>query len=236
MTGLRGGLLELWYFYNKATTVKRDAIPRSAASLWIQSLNYEDLSDWLCWTAGYVEWVALLSESRFAQDIKEKKKQRHSPVPPPPPVPQSPPPIKLIPEDQSISGGSDVKIRSDSVVSYDFKKPKAESLYEKRRSERITIKLRAVLTNRKNTFITFTKNISTNGILTENEIPAHFFTAKCEIYITGPQVKESIVIQCIPAGKDNNRRRLQFAEISDRNMKTLSKWIYNVGDSFKKVK
>jgi hypothetical protein len=220
--------LELWYFYNKATTVKRDAIPSSAASLWIQSLNYEDLSDWLCWKAGYVEWVALFSEQRFAQDIKEMKRQRHLPPPPPP--------LNIVPEAKVKARVSDPKLRSDSVVNFEFKKQKAEPIHEKRKSERVTIKLRAVLTNRKNTFITFTKNISTTGILTENEIPAHFFTAKCEIYITGPQVKESIVIQCIPAGKDNNRRRLQFAEISDRNIKTLSKWIYNVGDSYKKVK
>lgn len=113
---------------------------------------------------------------------------------------------------------------------------KIDEKRDQRRCPRVNIRLRAVLTNKKNSFISFTKNVSLNGILLETEIPRHIFNGKCEIYLTGPNLNESIMFQCIPVGSDTNPKRLQLTEVAPKHQAILERWLAELQSFRQKAK
>lgn len=100
-----------------------------------------------------------------------------------------------------------------------------------RKEQRINVRLTAIITNKKKSFITYTKNISRSGLLLESRIPEYILNSECEIYLIGPQIKESIIINCVPVGSEKNPARLQFKEISEKNLAILDHWIFGITQS-----
>lgn len=96
---------------------------------------------------------------------------------------------------------------------------------ERRKHPRFEIKLRVIVTNKKNTFLTFTKDVSLGGLQLINEIPEYIFEGESEVFINGPNNKDSIKFKCKAIGDQQHKTRLQFEHSDAKLVEKLQLWI-----------
>jgi hypothetical protein len=192
-----------WHLYNQVTKEKRSNVAETSLIGWLQTLSPREQKQWLCWQTGYSGWLPLTEDEKLIPYLPVTSAQEE-----PPPMPE---------KTASVRPSEKRKVTAHEKAK--------ENSAEQRRNPRVNTRLRAVLTNKKSSFISFTKNISLSGILLENEIPRHIFSGACEIYLTGPDLKESIKFQCVPVGSEDNPCRLQFSQVSDKYQTILENWL-----------
>lgn len=96
---------------------------------------------------------------------------------------------------------------------------------QQRRFKRFEVRLKVIISNKKKTFLSYSKNISEGGILLEDRIPKYMFNEDSEIFISSPQKKEIITFRCSPVDDEENPNRLRFAESQAEYLHKLRSWL-----------
>lgn len=99
---------------------------------------------------------------------------------------------------------------------------------ERRKFTRYDIKLRVIITNKKNTFLTFTKDVSLGGLQLINDIPEYIFHGESEVFISGPNNRDNIKFKCRAVGDNQHKSRLQFENSDQVLLEKLQVWIDHI--------
>ena len=99
---------------------------------------------------------------------------------------------------------------------------------EKRVHPRFDIRLRVIIKSGKNTFMTYTSNVSLGGLSLVNDVPEYIFNSEAEIYITAPDQKNNIKLICSPVPSKLGKSRLMFTKIEETKMNVLATWLHHV--------
>ncbi len=99
---------------------------------------------------------------------------------------------------------------------------------EKRMHPRFDIRLRVIIKSGKNTFLTYTSDVSLGGLSLVNDVPQYIFNAEAEIYITAPDQKNNIMLICSPVASKLGKTRLMFTKIDESKQKVLATWLHHV--------
>ncbi len=96
---------------------------------------------------------------------------------------------------------------------------------ERRMHPRFDIRLRVIIKNGKNTYLTFTRDVSLGGLSLMNDVPEYIFSSEAEIYITAPDQKNNIMFTCSPIASKLGKSRLMFTKIEEPKQKMLAQWL-----------
>ncbi len=110
----------------------------------------------------------------------------------------------------------------DNVI---FLKPKATPPAERRRFQRATLSLKAIVVSESKTFITLTQNISLGGVLLAKNVPWEKAHESCTVFITAPGGAETLSLQGKFIASQNGFFRITFIETSELKLKKLSNWL-----------
>lgn len=99
---------------------------------------------------------------------------------------------------------------------------------ERRKFTRYDVKLRVIITNKKNTFLTFTKDVSLGGLQLMNDIPEYIFQGESEVFISGPNNRDNIKFKCKAIGDNQHKSRLQFEDSDQVLLEKLQLWIDHI--------
>ncbi len=99
---------------------------------------------------------------------------------------------------------------------------------ERRVHPRFDIRLRVIIKSGKNTFMTYTSDVSLGGLSLVNDVPEYIFNAEAEIYITAPDQKNNIKLICSPVPSKLGKSRLMFTKIEEAKKNVLATWLHHV--------
>lgn len=138
------------------------------------------------------------------------------------PVPGAPPPV-------AISAHLPIKKSFKDVLKEEPPKTPATAPQgaERRVHPRYEVKLRVIIKAEKNTFLTFTKDLSLGGLNLMSEVPEYIFKSEVEIYITAPDGKNMVMFKCSPVASQLGKSRLRFTNIQTEKQKILETWVNN---------
>jgi hypothetical protein len=101
-------------------------------------------------------------------------------------------------------------------------KPKGS---DKRRYERVEVRLRVVVIAGTRSFRSFSRNISKGGLLLENEIPKDVMNQQCRVIISSSDLKENIEFEAKLSGDSKNPKALSFQKGNDVFISKLESWL-----------
>ncbi len=192
----------------------------------IEVFGKRDLSKLYFWTLGHEDWIPL-SQVLTSQLVTKRKYQMPSlpsmdaVIPTPPTTPVAPtiktPPIPQTPVNDEVTQ----KIQTKGHDKSNSGNPK-----EARRSPRYELRIKVILSNKEKTFLSYTQNVSTTGVLLEDVIPTDFFqNEETEIFISSPKRNEFLAFRCRPVGDQSSPMRFTFGEISQDALSKFQDWI-----------
>jgi len=101
--------------------------------------------------------------------------------------------------------------------------------YANRRAHpRFDIRLRVIIKSGKNTFLTYTSDVSLGGLSLINDVPEYIFNSEAEIYITAPDQKNNLKLICSPIPSKMGKSRLMFTKVEEAKQKVLATWLHHV--------
>lgn len=99
---------------------------------------------------------------------------------------------------------------------------------DKRQHPRFDIRLRVIIKSGKNTFMTYTSDVSLGGMSLINDVPEYIFSSEAEIYITAPDQKNNLKLICSPVASKLGKSRLMFTKIEEEKKRVLATWLHHV--------
>jgi len=99
---------------------------------------------------------------------------------------------------------------------------------ERRAHPRFDIRLRVIIKSGKNTFLTYTNDVSLGGLSLVNDVPDYIFNNEAEIYITAPDNKNNLKLICSPVASKMGKSRLMFTKVEEAKQKVLATWLHHV--------
>lgn len=102
---------------------------------------------------------------------------------------------------------------------------KSQDSAEKRAHPRYEIRLRVIIKSGRQTYLTFTKDVSLGGLNLVNNVPESIFSTEAEIYISAPDQKNKVMFLCQPVPSPLGRSRLMFTQINEKKQTILAAWI-----------
>lgn len=191
-----------------------------------------DYSHWALWEKGTLVWTKLNDNSNllnlftnfqqlvweppvFDEKTKQSLLQANSPTNPQQTTEEKR--IKLLDN----SSDDFVIVKENSAVS-----TKPES--ERRKSPRVKCRWRTIITNQRSAFLTYTRDLSVGGLQVDDPIPAHILSGPVEIYIIGPQKKESLLFNCTAISGQNEYYRFVFADETQKGHERLQSWLIDL--------
>lgn len=177
------------------------------------------------WTLGLEDWIPL--EKVLTPQLLQKKRYSMPALPQMEPQPED---IKVIPttppsKPQIKEPQTKTPVVSDEVTQK-ISPPIPTSGPEARRSPRFDLRIKVILSNKEKTFLSYTQNVSTTGVLLEDVIPVDFFQSEeTEIFISSPKKNEFLAFRCRPVGDKTNPQRFTFGDISPEALIKFQEWI-----------
>jgi hypothetical protein len=98
---------------------------------------------------------------------------------------------------------------------------------ERRLNPRFDIKLRVIIKSGKNTYMTFTRDVSLGGLSLLTDVPDYIYNSEAEIYITAPDQRNNIMFICSPVASKLGKSRLMFTRIEASKQKILAAWLHH---------
>lgn len=95
----------------------------------------------------------------------------------------------------------------------------------KRKYARYALPFRVILTSGKNSFRTYSSNISVGGMLLKNPLPRVMLEGACRIFIGRTTSPENIELTCQLAGDAADPCRVRFLESDSAKLKKLEQWV-----------
>lgn len=123
---------------------------------------------------------------------------------------------------QSILGDEKAEIVQTPEVTEESSYP------NKRMHPRFSIRLRVIIKSGKNTFLTYTNDVSLGGLSLVNDVPEYIFNSEVEIYITAPDNKNNLKLICLPVASKLGKSRLMFTNVEEVKQKVLATWLHHV--------
>ncbi len=183
----------------------------------IEVYSNRDMSSLHFWTLGHEDWLPL-SQVLTSQLIQKKRYQMPALPPiqniptPPKAVTQQKPPVKIEPINDEVTQ----KI-TPPIPTLDT---------EARKSPRFDLRIKVILSNKEKTFLSYTQNVSTSGVLLEDVIPNDFFQSEStDIFISSPKKNEFLAFRCKPVGDTTSPKRFTFGQISADALMKFQEWI-----------
>ncbi len=99
---------------------------------------------------------------------------------------------------------------------------------ERRAHPRFDIRLRVIIKSGKNTFLTYTNDVSLGGLSLVNDVPDYIFNTEAEIYISAPDNKNNLKLICSPVPSKMGKSRLMFTHVEEAKQKVLATWLHHV--------
>ncbi len=96
---------------------------------------------------------------------------------------------------------------------------------EKRKYPRIRCKLRTIITDQNQAFLTYTEDVSLGGVKLQHPLPPEVLKNKIEIYITAPSGRTSIVFRCMAFQDKAGFYRFEFTEDMTDYKTHLASWL-----------
>lgn len=193
----------------------------------VEVFGTRDMTHLHFWTLGHEDWLPL-SQVLTPQLIAKRRYQMPSlpameaPIPVPPTI-KTPPAATKVPQTPPVNDEVTQKI---SPAAAKAKGPFPTEGPDARRSPRFDLRIKVILSNKEKTFLSYTQNVSTTGVLLEDVIPLDFFqNEETEIFISSPKKNEFLAFRCIPVGDQSSPRRFTFGEISPDALVKFQDWI-----------
>lgn len=102
---------------------------------------------------------------------------------------------------------------------------KKKDFSEQRGAPRRQVRMKVIISNKEKTFLSYTVNVSTTGVMLEDKIPRDYFNSETEIFISSPKKNEFVAFRCTPAGDEKEPNRFSFGTISEANLEKFKDWI-----------
>ena len=118
-------------------------------------------------------------------------------------------------------------MESDSSKSANATKP-PKTYAEQRKSPRYEVRLKVIISNKEKTFLSYTVNASSGGVMLEDMVPKEYFNSDTEIFISSPKKNEFVAFRCSPVGDDSSPKRFSFGQISQASLEKFQKWIEKI--------
>ena len=96
---------------------------------------------------------------------------------------------------------------------------------EKRKYPRIRCKLRTIITDQSQAFLTYTEDVSLGGVKLQHPLPPEVLKNEIEIYITAPSGRTSIVFRCMAFQDKGGFYRFEFTEDMTNYKSHLASWL-----------
>lgn len=96
---------------------------------------------------------------------------------------------------------------------------------EKRKYPRIRCKLRTIITDQSQAFLTYTEDVSLGGVKLQHPLPPEVLKNAIEIYITAPSGRTSIVFRCMAFQDKGGFYRFEFTEDMTDYKSHLASWL-----------
>lgn len=193
----------------------------------------QNLRNWLIWNEGKQAWMILAEDQDLIQKIQNHQSKTSAPTKPPK-IPSSiPTELMTKTTPTSIQEGEfeivDFVTESVPPVKLEALPPKTSEPIvtsdELRKYPRIRCKLRTIITDQNQAFLTYTENVSLGGFKLQHAIPLEIIRNKIEVYITAPSKRESIVFRCRAFKDPAGFYRFEFTdELSDSKIH-LASWL-----------
>ncbi len=189
-------------------------------------------NNWLIWKPELNLWTHLHEDTILLQQINMHQKPLQSPTRPPQPttLESSPAPRHKIPDLIKLEDGEFEIIEfKDDLTEPDttprVTKSGIPTSEEKRKFPRIRCKLRTIITDQNQAFLTYTVDVSLGGVMLQHQIPLEIVKNKIEIYITAPSGKSSIVFRCKAVADQSGFYRFEFSEDLADYKSHLASWL-----------
>ncbi len=187
----------------------------------IEVYSNRDMSLLYFWTLGHEDWLPL-SQVLTSQLIQKKRYQ----MPDFPPVQIIAAPPKT-PTQPTLQDELSLKVAPIyDEVAQKISSPISNLEADARKNPRFDLRTKVILSNKEKTFLSYTQNVSTSGVLLEDVIPNDFFQNETtEIYISSPKKNEFLAFRCKPVGDTTSPKRFVFGQISTDALMKFQEWI-----------
>ncbi|AZZ37428.1 hypothetical protein CIK05_11690 [Bdellovibrio sp. qaytius] len=217
------------YLYSAATNLRLGPFDNESVLEHLAKQN--NYLEWYIWEEGMTDWAIVKSDQSLVSQIELRIQKT---LPPPPPVPKistpPPPPFSHPAPTLVASEAASVEINEPLVTTTltlidNNEAPVAAAGRDNRKNPRYACQLRTIIINKKKTFITTTVDISLGGIRVTHPIPLEIFEGLCEVYISSPNNKESIILKCSSVSNSEQTHRFSFSEMDQKNIDKLELWL-----------
>lgn len=197
----------------------------------------EDLQDLYVWCKGFSDWQELQNCHVLANLVKDLRRDWSTS--------EIPPVFKLNQKENSaITNYSDEEPKKIKKINLNLKfeegfkitksnpfdgevTPVQQEKIERRRAPRSDLKLKVLLTNGKNTFLTYTQNISESGILLESKVQKEFVGEGLQLLIEDAVTKKRIKLKCQGIIESENINRVYFVDLNDDQKEIIQSILKN---------
>ncbi|MFN8847528.1 MAG: PilZ domain-containing protein [Bdellovibrionales bacterium] len=195
----------------------------------IDVYSQRDMSSLHFWTLGLEDWLPL--SQVLTPQLLQKKRYQMPALPPMELIPEKPK-MTVIKNTETpvtpVAPAPPAPLIEDEMdeVTQKISPPIPTSGPEARKSPRFDIRIKVILSNKEKTFLSYTQNVSTSGVLLEDVIPTDFFqNDTTEIFISSPKKNEFLAFRCTPVGDMSSPKRFTFGQISADALKKFQDWI-----------
>lgn len=206
------------FLKNTATKWQSNLIDLPSAYTVLSSQTIDQVKNWLVFVDnGEEKWMNILECPLIVDLLKTGGQVRTQAIEIEVPVPQEfydPQEHKEVPAEE---------------LSKSTTAPAEEQKYSERRMHpRFDIRLRVIIKSGKNTFLTYTNDVSLGGLSLITDVPEYIFSSEAEIYITAPDSKNNIKLICSPVPSKFGKSRLMFTQVEEEKQKVLASWLHHV--------
>lgn len=215
------------FLKNTATKWQSNALDLESAYIVLSSQTMDQIKNWwVFFDEGEEKWVRILDSDVIVDILRNGGESKTESV--------ELPKEFFNPEEQPVVSNEElaesVAAESTPIVASSSSEPlidqKKES--ERRAHPRFDIRLRVIIKSGKNTFLTYTNDVSLGGLSLVNDVPDYIFNTQAEIYISAPDNKNNLKLICSPVASKIGKSRLMFTNVEEAKQKVLATWLHHV--------
>lgn len=237
-----------WYWLDQTDEVVSEPLSQlDLHSTLLFEKELSQLSDIYVWSKGMEQWTQLIQCTVLAPLVMDLKRDWSTSETPPVFVSEKPPEFvnpeltsEVETSDSENSPPSNRPLEKENRLKLKILaklQPQEEpKKVERRLHERKPLKLKVLLTNNKNTFLTFTRNISMTGLQIEGQVSKEFVGEGIQILIEDSRTKKRIKLNCKGIIEKDNIERICFTDLTDTQNEVLKLLLDEVSSNTAPIK